>query len=122
MEHKYGPSSLTVKPGKSILHVKDLSSTFDYFPSPKKVGTCFLAFSCRFNDGWLVSVAVLGTGDAFGDKRPLLARCDLSASSQPFSSINIISLLSGDKVHSIKFRAAIENIMCNQRYSSAYIL
>ncbi|GAV02961.1 hypothetical protein RvY_13460-2 [Ramazzottius varieornatus] len=59
---------------------------------------------------------VFGTGDAYGQRRPLLASCDSSSSqTHPFSSISIISLQSGEKVHSIKFRAAIENILCNQR-------
>ncbi|OQV22361.1 Breast carcinoma-amplified sequence 3 [Hypsibius exemplaris] len=60
---------------------------------------------------------VYGSGDLFAEKRPLIAMCDAAsgASLHQNSNISIISLYTGEKVHNIKFRSAVEEIYCNQR-------
>ncbi|XP_033108999.1 breast carcinoma-amplified sequence 3 homolog isoform X2 [Anneissia japonica] len=49
------------------------------------------------------------------EKRPLIAVCDGTGSAQPFCSVSMQSLKSGEQVHSISFQTPVCDIICNKR-------
>lgn len=53
--------------------------------------------------------------DIFAQRRPLIVFCDGSSPGQQFSSVYIVSLKTGDQVHSIKFKTPVCNIRANKR-------
>ncbi|XP_046356113.1 BCAS3 microtubule associated cell migration factor-like [Haliotis rufescens] len=55
--------------------------------------------------------------DSYGGKRPLFAMCDSSSAGQPFCSVKLVSLRSGDEVHHISFKTLpVLNIESNKRF------
>ncbi|XP_013379441.1 LOW QUALITY PROTEIN: breast carcinoma-amplified sequence 3-like [Lingula anatina] len=53
--------------------------------------------------------------DAFESKRPLVALSDGSSPGQPYCSVKLLSLKTGDEVHSISFPSPVFNIQANKR-------
>ncbi|XP_071791041.1 BCAS3 microtubule associated cell migration factor-like isoform X3 [Asterias amurensis] len=49
------------------------------------------------------------------DKRPLVALCDGASSSQPFCSVSLLSLKTGEQVHNIAFKTPVCDVLCNRR-------
>ncbi|XP_033748515.1 breast carcinoma-amplified sequence 3-like [Pecten maximus] len=61
-------------------------------------------------------VPVKGDADLFHTHRPLMALCDTSSAGQPYCSVKIVSLKTGDEVHSLNFPSIpVLNIECNKR-------
>ncbi|XP_060579314.1 BCAS3 microtubule associated cell migration factor-like [Ruditapes philippinarum] len=60
---------------------------------------------------------VLGNGDSFSHKRPLIVMCDSSSAGQPYCGVKFVSLKTGDEVHSISYKTLpVQNIECNKRF------
>ncbi|KAH3885460.1 BCAS3 microtubule associated cell migration factor-like isoform X2 [Dreissena polymorpha] len=60
---------------------------------------------------------VLGYTDEFSSKRPLIVLCDSSSAGQPYCGIKLVSLRSGDEVHSVSFKTLpVQNVECNKRF------
>ncbi|XP_078598745.1 BCAS3 microtubule associated cell migration factor-like isoform X1 [Branchiostoma floridae x Branchiostoma japonicum] len=53
--------------------------------------------------------------DSFADKRPLVAMCDGSSSTQPYCTVNLTSLKTGEQAHSIGFKSQVYDIHFNKR-------
>ncbi|XP_072042853.1 BCAS3 microtubule associated cell migration factor-like [Amphiura filiformis] len=51
----------------------------------------------------------------YHEKRPLLAVCDGASSSQPFCSVGLLSLKTGETVHTITFKTPVCDVLCNKR-------
>ncbi|XP_022102126.1 breast carcinoma-amplified sequence 3 homolog isoform X2 [Acanthaster planci] len=49
------------------------------------------------------------------DKRPLVALCDGASSSQPFCSVSLLSLKTGEQVHNISFKTPVCDVLGNRR-------
>ncbi|XP_077865334.1 BCAS3 microtubule associated cell migration factor-like [Saccoglossus kowalevskii] len=52
--------------------------------------------------------------DPLHERRPLLAVCDGAGISRPFCSVSVVSLKTGDQVHSITFKSPVVDILCNK--------
>ncbi|CAG9856672.1 unnamed protein product [Phyllotreta striolata] len=53
--------------------------------------------------------------DAFASKRPLLAICDSSSTGPQFSSLNFVSLKTGEQVKVIKFKNSVLDVLANKQ-------
>ncbi|CAH1958847.1 unnamed protein product [Acanthoscelides obtectus] len=53
--------------------------------------------------------------DTFKSKRPLVAVCDSSSTNPPFSTLNFISVKTGEQEKVIKFKNAIIDVLANKR-------
>ncbi|XP_071946619.1 BCAS3 microtubule associated cell migration factor-like [Antedon mediterranea] len=49
------------------------------------------------------------------EKRPFIAVCDATGSAQPFCSVSMQSLKTGEQVHSVSFQSPVCDIICNKR-------
>ncbi|XP_056641626.1 breast carcinoma-amplified sequence 3 homolog [Diorhabda sublineata] len=54
--------------------------------------------------------------DLFESKRPLLAVCDSSSAGPQFSSLNFVSLLTGEQVKVIKFKNPVIDVLANKQF------
>lgn len=65
----------------------------------------------------ILKTPVHGNGDCdvFHNKRPLVAACDATSSSCPFSTVNVWSLTTGEEVKAIEFKSEVHDILSNKR-------
>uniref|UniRef100_A0A6P7FVH4 Breast carcinoma-amplified sequence 3 homolog n=1 Tax=Diabrotica virgifera virgifera TaxID=50390 RepID=A0A6P7FVH4_DIAVI len=54
--------------------------------------------------------------DLYSSKRPLLAICDNSSSGPKFSSLNFVSLKTGEQVKVIKFKNSVIDVLANKQF------
>lgn len=61
-------------------------------------------------------IPVFEETDNFANKRPLMVICDSSSSGQSYSSARLVSLKTGEEVHSLSFKTLpIQSVECNTR-------